>query len=287
MALLDALTRTRANPVFYADTLRAWLSDEPGRAESIMNDPDSVDLLTWNVFASLDTHDDPDWYAHRMRMVVGNDARAPIKVSHFSGARRGPRLTPNREWIDAARARARSVRSGAASFGTGGATGGGAGTDDADAAVREATRHLDRPVEVPLRVDAPGVLALVETMTGTYPIGHAGRDRLVELVDAGLDAAHRLSRRLTVTVVYEAGTAGARQASARLAELRDPARLAAELPHRRRVPDVTLLEVAWQQVLRVWDTEADARTGPFRPVLRLGGEPVRAFRKHVRARGLL
>jgi hypothetical protein len=108
--------------------------------------------------------------------------------------------------------------------------------------------------------------------------GAGGRDRVVELVDAGLEQARRLSKTLAVAVVYPSGTEVGSEVSARMHRLRDPAVLAAELPHRTQVPPVVLREVPWQQLLRMWEQE--------QPYLRLGGQPVKAFLEHARALGL-
>jgi hypothetical protein len=111
-----------------------------------------------------------------------------------------------------------------------------------------------------------------------YPLGQAGRDRLVELVDVGLEQARRLSTSLAVAVVYPSGTAAASEVSARMARLRQPGVLAAELPARGPLPPVTLREVPWQQLIRVWEQES--------PFLRLGGQPVRPFVERLRELGV-
>jgi hypothetical protein len=248
-------TRTKTNPAFYADELRLELAGDPQRLERILSDPDSVDLLTWNVFASLDTHPDRDYLAYRLQQLGGPEVRAPVRISLWTGRAREPLLRPSAGYVAAVRERARMVGGSAAS-----------------------TAELEAPVEVPVRVESPDVLVLVETMLGRYRRGAGGRDRLVELIDAGLDQARRLSKALAVAVVYPSGTPVAAEVSARVDALRDPAALAAELPHRERIPPVVLREVAWQQLLRVWDEESR--------YLQVAGQPVKAFREHLRARDL-
>lgn len=247
--------RTTTNPVFYGDDLRALLRDDPARLERMLTEPDSVDLLTWNVFASLDTHSDRDFLAYRMQAFGGASVRAPVRLSLFTGKDRGPELRPSDDYLDAVRERIL-------------AAGGSEAALDA----------FDDPIEVPVRVESPDVLILIETALRTPPVGTAGRDRLLELVDAGLEQARRLDSALAIGVVYEAGTPAATQLSARIATLSDPARLAAELAHRDTVPPVTFREMTWQRLLSIWDAE--------RSWLDLAGQPVRGFVGHTRRLGL-
>jgi len=247
--------RTKTNPAFYADELRLLLADEPERLARALTDPDSADLLIWNVFSSLDTHRDPGYLAWRLQQFGGAELRAPVRLSLWTGRRREPLLRPGSAYVAQVRRRAE-------------AAGGGPG----------ATAELEAPVEVAVRIESPDVCVLVDVWTDASHQGTAGRDRVVELVEAGLDQARRLSKTLTVAVVYASGTPLAGELSARINALRDPAALAAALPHRDRVPAVVLREVPWQQLLRAWEQELH--------YLDTGGQPVRAFLDHVRTRGL-
>jgi hypothetical protein len=246
--------RTKTNPVFFADRLETLLADEPARLQRILVEPRSVDLLTWNVFASLGTHRDPEWLAYRLECLLG-PARPPVRVALWTGRHREPLLPPNRGYLEVARRRAQQV-----------------GGDE------RAIAGLAEPVEVPVRIATPDVVGLVDTTLDALPSGTGGRDRVVELVDVGLDHARRLSTTLAVAVVYPSGTAIGRELSARLQRLRRPESLAAALPHRAAVPQVVLRELAWQQLLTLWESEAG--------YLDLGGQPVKPFLDHVRRLGL-
>lgn len=248
-------TRTTTNPFFYGTDLRAVLADEAPRFERIISEPDNVDLLTWNVFASLDTHADRDYLAYRLQALGGGGVRAPVRLSLWTGRTREPLLRPTTAYLEAVRERILAA---------------GASPDVLD--------QFDDPIEVPVRIETPDVLVLVETALRTPPAGTAGRDRLLELVDAGLEQARRLDASLAVAVVYEAGTPAATALSSRVAALSDPARLAAELPHRGVLPAVTFRELTWQRLLSLWDAE--------RSWLDLAGEPVRSFIGHTRRLGL-
>lgn len=247
--------RATTNPAFYADQLRLLFSDEPERLSRLLTERESLDLLTWNIFASLDTHTDRDYLAYRLRAFGGNAVRAPVRSSLWTGARREPLLRPSRAYVEQVRARAAA-----------------AGGDLSSTAAFEA------PVEVPVRIETPDVLVLVETMWDSYPLGVAGRDRLVELVDVGLEQARRLSTSLAVAVVHRSGSEAASAVSARLERLRRPGVLAEELPARGPLPPVTFREVPWQQLVRVWEQES--------PFLRLGGQPVRPFVERLRELGV-
>ncbi|MBA2528663.1 MAG: hypothetical protein H0V19_01655, partial [Euzebyales bacterium] len=208
--LLEKLrAKRRTNPLFFPDELRMLLGGE--RAERALTDPDSVDLLTWNVFSTLDTHRDRRWLAHRLQAFGGAAVRAPVRLSLWTGAEREPLLHPSPAYVAEIRRRAAEHGGDAASV-----------------------AGFSAPVEVPVRVESPDVLALVETTVANVPRGRGGRDRIVELVDAGMDHARRLGRGLAVAFVYQSGTDAAAELSARLNALRDPARLAAELPYRRQ-----------------------------------------------------
>jgi hypothetical protein len=247
--------RTKTNPVFYADELRLHLSSDPERAERILAGSDDVHLLTWNVFSSLDTHPDRDYLAYRLQALGGPQLRAPLRLSLWTGRDREPLLTPSGAYRARVRERARA-----------------AGGD------QHATRELEAPIEVPVRLESPDVVALVETVGDHYRQGTGGRDRLVELIDAGLEQARRLSKALAVAVIHPAGTPLGRDVAARVERLHDPATLAAEMSYRTEIPPLVVNAVTWPELLRIWESE--------RPYLRLGGQPVRAFTEQVQARGL-
>jgi hypothetical protein len=247
--------RTHTNPVFYRARVEALLADQPERLERLVTDTRSVDLLTWNVLASLARHPDREWLAHRLQMFGGTRLRAPARVALWTGRDREPRLEPTPGYLAAIRQRAADA----------------AGDDDSLAA-------FAAPIEVPVRIESPEVLCLVDTTLDAYPRGAGGRDRVLELVDAGLEHARRLGKHLAVAVVYASGTQGAREVSARMQALRDRTALAAELAHRQHVPEVILREVTWQQLLATWRQEVG--------YLPLGGQPVRAFRDHAAELGL-
>lgn len=246
-SLLQRFARTRTNPAFYLDDLRLALGHDPERLQRALTEPASNDLLTWNVFASLETHGDPAWLAHRLEALGGPGVRAPARISLWTGRHREPLLRPTPQYAALVRERARA-----------------AGGDD------DSVRAFLEPTEVPVRVETPDVLMLVDTVIGSHPRGVAGRDRLLELIDNGLAHARRLDRQLAVGVVYAAGSRAASELSRRLRSLRDPAHLAGELAHRPGpLPPVELHELSWQRLLQIWREEAD--------YLDLGGEPTRAF----------
>lgn len=244
--------RDRHNPVFYADELRLALGGEPDRLAAALEEPGNVDQITWNVFTSLDTHSDRDYLAYRLQALGGAALTAPVRLALWTGRTREPLLRPPHAYVEQIRRRA---------AGAGGSPG--------------ATRAMEVPAEVAVLIESPGVLVLVDTVLGRTHGGAGGRDRVVELVDAGLDQANRLGKNLAVAVVHPAGTPVAADVTARLDRLRDPAGLAAALPHRRSVPPVALRAVTWQELIRVWRAEV--------PYLRLGGQPVRAFTRQLRA----
>jgi len=247
--------KTTTNPAFYAERLHTLLVDEPARRERILRDPRSVDLLTWNIFSSLETHSDPDWLAFRMQDLAGPNVTAPVRLSLWTGRVREPFLHQNRAYLDLVQRRARKV-----------------GGDERSVAA------FAQPVEVPVRLESADVVGFVETTLDTVPGGAGGRDRIVELVDVGLDQARRLSARLAVALVYRSGTPVGAELAARLQRLQDPAVLAAALPHRPSLPAVTLRELSWQSLLRIWESEIS--------YLRLGGQPVKPFLEHARRLGL-
>lgn len=247
--------RAKRNPVFYADQLEVFLSEEPERLERIRTDPGSLDLLTWNLFMSLDTHSDRPYYGYRMQMFGGAGVQAPVRTSPWTGRFREPILRPSPGYVEVVHQRAQ-----------------GAGGDPASLEVYQA------PIEAGVRLESPDVLCLIEPVLATPPRGAGGRDRLVELVDAGLDHARRLSKQLAVAVIYPHGSEAATELSARVRELQDPGRLAAALPHREKLPGVALREVEWRELIRVWETE--------RTYLDLGLQPVGRFLKLLSERGL-
>ena len=69
-------------------------------------------------------------------------------------------------------------------------------------------------------MESPDVLCLVDVVMDRIDRGTNGRDRLLELIDAGLEHARRLSKTLAVAVVYRSGSPAAKELSARLDELR-------------------------------------------------------------------
>jgi hypothetical protein len=251
-------TKTTTNPVFAPERLALELAD-PARVERMHHDPRSIDLLIWNVFATFAGHRDQPWLASRLRILGGPALRDPLRLSLWSGRDRQPQLRPNAAYVASVRERMRA-----------------AGADDA--AIGEAIGSFEAPVEAAVRIESPEVLCLVDAHLDGYPLGAGGRDRLVELIDAGLDAAQRVGKQLAVAVVYPSGLPFAGELSARVRTLQDPAGLRAALSHRATVPAVTLREVSWQQLLKVWEAERDW--------LPLDGEPAKAFLEHCAALGL-
>ena len=247
--------RTRTNPVFYPDHLRLLLSNEPERIDRTFDDAHSIDLLTWNIFASLDTHSDDEWLAYRLQPLGGTALDPPVRMSLWSGRLTPPELRPShayREWV---RTRYADLDGGAAEL-----------------------SEFAAAIEVPVRVETPTVLLFIDTAWNRPPLGNGGRDRMVELIDAGLDHARRVSKKLAIGVVYAAGSQTADELSHRINVLRDPDRLLAEMPWRTTVPTVALREMTWQQLIAVWEQE--------RQYLDLGGQPVRAFLEHAERLGL-
>ncbi|CAN5118656.1 hypothetical protein BH23ACT9_BH23ACT9_15230 [soil metagenome] len=237
-------------PVFWADKARAELGDD--RFEAAQRDPLSLDLLAWNVFQSLETHFDPDWLAYRLQQLGGTGLAAPVRLQLYTGRTGQPLLQPSRGYLATARQRAEAAGAGAADI--------------------EAFRA---PSEIPVRIESPDVLCLVDTLMDTVDRGVAGRERLLELIDAGLEHSRRLSKTLAVAVVYRSGSEAARQISARLDQLRRT--LAEELPHQPGAGKVQLREVGWQQLLRVWESEVEYLNLPT---------SARPFLEHVKRHGL-
>lgn len=248
------LTKKRTNPLFYADAFRMVAGEE--RAEKALNDPDSVDLLVWNVFWSLDHHRDRRWLAGRLEQLGGPGVRPPVRISMWVGADREPLLRPPASYVAHVRQRAQEV-----------------GGDDASVA------DFGAPVGVPVLIESPAVVTLVDAVTDRITVGHGGRERLVELIDVALEHGRRLGKTAAVAVLYQSGTDAAAQLSPRINALRDDKTLAEALPHRKTIPPVILREMSWQQMLRIWDSERD--------YLELSGQPVKPFLAHCRDRGLL
>ena len=245
-----ATTKTKPMPVFWPDKARAELGD--ARYEAALRDPLSVDLLNWNIFQSLETHQDQDWLAYRLQMFGGTDLAPPVRMQLWTGRATDPRMEPSRGYLQAADARARE-----------------AGATDEDIA------RMREPIEVPVRIESPDVLCLVHTVLDRTDRGTAGRDRLLELIDGGIEHARRLGKQLAVAVVYRAGSQAATELSGRLNELRGS--LAEELPHQPKAKDVQLRDMSWQQLVRVWESEMS--------YLDLPGSP-KAFLSHLKANDL-
>lgn len=248
------LLRATRNAVFYTDRLDLHLGDGD-RLQAAHNDPDSIDLLTWNIFASLDTHADREWLAYRLQTLGGAGVRAPVRLALWVGREHEPFLHPSKAYLDVVRRRSQAA----------------GGDDERLAAFRE-------PIEVPVRIESPDTIVLVDTVGEQYPRGNGGRDRLLELIDAGLEHARHLSSPLTIAVVYPSGTHAAGELSARINELRDPAVRSAELGYRAAAEPLALRELSWQRLVQLWDNERD--------YLDLSGQPVKAFLAHLAERGL-
>lgn len=248
------LTKNRTNPLFFADAFRLVAGEE--RAERALHDPDSVDLLVWNVFSSLEHHRDPRWLAGRLEQLGGPAVRPPVRISLWVGADREPLFRPPASYVASVRQRAQH-----------------AGGDEAS------VKEFGEPVGVPAVIDSPEVVTLVDAVTDRVGVGHGGRERLVELIDVALEHGRRLGKTASVAVLYKAGTEAASQLSPRINALRNDAILKQALPHRRRIAPVVLREMSWQQMLRIWESERD--------YLNLSGEPVKPFLAHCRERGLL
>ena len=247
--------KTKTNPVFWPDRLAATFADRPERLADARTNPRSIDFLTWNVFCALDTHDFPERLAYRLQPFGGSGIRPPVRLALWVGREQEPILRPSPGYLEEIRRRAT-------------AAGGTA----------EAVSAFAAPVEVDVLIETPDVLTLVDTTIDRLPVGNGGRDRLIELVDVGLDQARHLGNDLAVAVVYAAGTRAAAELSRRINELRDPAALRAALPHRSNLPPVVFREVTWQSLLATFEADLD--------YLQLDGQPVRRFLEHVRSVGL-
>ena len=248
------LTKKATNPLFAPESFRLVAGEE--RAERALNEPESVDLLVWNVFSTLATHHDPRWLAGRLEAFGGPAMRAPLRLSLWAGANREPHLVPPASYLTHVRERAKA-----------------AGGDDASVA------EFGAAVTVPVLIDSPDVVVLVDAVGSQTNLGHGGRERLVELIDVGLEQARRVGKSLAVAVIYESGTAASETLSPRVNALRTGTTLAGALPHRSTIAPVVLREIGWQQLLRIWQAELD--------YLDTDGLPVKPFLAHCRGRGLL
>jgi hypothetical protein len=212
-----AQPKTVVNPVFWPDELRRAAGQE--RYDRIRTDPESVDLLVWNVFQALETHADQDWLAYRLEAVGGSGLRPPLRTALWTGRDRQPHLrsSPGAE-----------------------------------------------PIEAPVRIETPDVVVLIAVATAK----DLRADGLAELIPAGEAHARRLGKRLAVGVLSDAGTPTASAWADRVRRLREQDALAAALH-----------QASWQQMLKIFEAEVD--------YLQLGGQPVRGFLEHCRARKLL
>jgi len=253
--------KTKTNPMFWPDRLAATFADRPGRLDDLRTNPASVDLLTWNVFGAFDTHDFPERLAYRLQAFAGAGVRPPVRLSLWAGRDREPVLRPSAGYLAEIRRRAA----------------GAAGGDGGDGAKDPLAAFAD-PVEVPVLLESPDVVGLIDTTLDRLPSGNGGRDRLIELVDVGLDHARRLGNTLAVAVVYSSGTHAANELSERVNELRNPAVLRAALPYRENLPPVVFREVTWQSLLSNFQADLG--------YMHLDGQPVRRFLEHTRSLGL-
>lgn len=247
-------TKAATNPVFYVEELALALQHDPERFEAVRTEPDNADLFTWNIFSSLDTHEDADWLAYRLRSLGAEHMRGPVRIALWTGRDREPFLRPSRRYLAAVRQRNEQANA------------------DPDAT------ELTAPVEVSVRIEVPETLILVDTVGRVDPHGPGGRDRLVALIDGGIDHARRLSKTLAVAVVYPANTSNGEELSSRVDELRDPGRLGRELGAEMPPISVVLRELTWERLFALWEAEVDA--------MHLSGQPVKAFLEHARERGL-
>jgi hypothetical protein len=244
---MSLFTRTRTNPIFYSERLALLLRDEPERLERMRTEPANADLLMWNVFASLDTHRDQDWLAYRLQEVGGPNLRAPVRISMFSGRSRAPYLRPSSAYLSEVHRRAGVTH----------------GNHDAVAV-------FEQPIEVPVRIETPDVLLLVDTGRQRLRSGAGGRDRIAEVIDCGLEHARRLSSRLAIGIVLDDDSAVLRTEVPRLATTEG---LAPRLPWRAELPRVDVHGTSWSRMLALWRDEADS--------LDLGGQPTRAFEAYA------
>ncbi len=175
-----------------------------------------------------------------------------MRLSLFSGRVQMPYLTPSPAYVRFIEQRSAAV-------------------DQREEALAEFTR----PIEVPVRIETPEVLLLVETTGRQLRAGAGGRDRLIELVDAGLEHARRLGTSLSIGVISDPDASTLR---GRIQRLGDPGQLARALPWRSSPPPVHFGHMTWPELLALWEQEE--------PYLDLAGQPARAFRAAIARNGL-
>lgn len=248
--MLFARAKTRTNPLFYSERLAYRLSHDPARLERMRTEERNVDVLVWNVFASLDSDEDREFLAGQLQTLAGSRVRTPVSLSLWTGAHREPLLRPSasyRRWLD----------------------------HHPD--ITDPSPFLT-PIEVPVRIDGADVVALVDATLDTPVRGAQGRDRLVELIDVGAEHAHAVGKHLVVACVYQSGTPAAAQLSARLNHLRTEQGRAEAMPWHTTPPAVELRELSWQRLLRVWERSRDG--------LALSRQPVKHFLTYTARLGL-
>lgn len=250
MLSLFPRAKTRTNPLFYPDRLEHRMSHDPARLERMRNEERSVDVLVWNVFASLDSDPERDFLAGQLQGLAGGRLRAPLSLSLWTGVHREPLLRPSgayRRWLER------------------------------DPGIDDPTPFMT-PIEVPVRSEAPELLALVDATLDWVPQGAHGRDRFTEIIDAGAEHARAMGKHVVVACLYQSRTRAAAEISGRLGDLRTPDGLAAALPWHAEPPSVELRELSWQRMLRIWE---HSREG-----LKLSRQPVKPFLEHAAALGL-
>ncbi len=248
--MLFARAKTRTNPVFYPERLEYRLAHDPARLERMRTEQRNVDLLVWNVFASLDSDDDREFLAGQLQALAGSRLRPPLSLSLWTGAHREPTLRPSaayRRWLEH--------------------------HPDIDDPT-----PFTRPLEVAVRLEATEVLALIDATLDAPLLGTRGRDRLVELIDAGAEHARAVGKHLVVACVYQSRSGAARQLSARLNDLRSEERRAEAMPWHPTPPAVELREMPWQRLLRLWEHSRDG--------LALSRQPVKRFEEYAAQLGL-
>lgn len=248
--MLFARAKTHTNPLFYPDRLEYRLSHDPARLEAMRTEHRNIDLLVWNLFASLDSDRERDFLAGQLQPLVGPRLRAPLSLSLWTGVHRAPMLRPSsayRRWLEQS------------------------------AEVADPSVYLE-PIEVPVRIEAPEVLALVDVALDAVPHGAHGRDRIVELIDAGRQHARAVGKHLVLAYLYPSGTRCAAELSGRINELRQERALAEALPWYPRPPQVELRELSWQRLVAIWEQGSDG--------LELSRQPVKRFHEHLAQLGL-